>query len=791
MTIDPTLLDDLEWRGLIAHSTDLDALRAALAEAAVRFYVGFDPTAPSLHMGNLVQILTAKRLQLAGHTPYALVGGATGMIGDPRDSGERTLNSLDTVKEWVEKVHRQIEPFLDFEGANAATMVNNYDWTASLSTIDFLRDIGKHFPVNRMLARDVVQEPPRGRHQLHRVQLRAAAVDGLPQPLPRPRRDAAVRRQRPVGQPHRRRRADPTRRRRQGARVRDAAGHQGRRHQVRQDRGRRPVARPGDDVAVRLPPVLAQRRGREGRRAAAHLHVPLPRGDRGRSRQQTAEKPFLRAGQKALADAGHHPGARRRGDRARQGRRRRAVRRRGPARARRATTLAAALREAGCHARRPKGTGDRRPARGDRPGQEQGRGAPHDRRGRRLPQQRARRPTSTTCPTTTTCSPGAGWCCGAARRTSPASRCAERMAARRVPGAGSTRWSPSPGTPLPEAVFRYVARAPATRSPLGEAVAAWRSFRVAPRVLRDVTEVDTVDATCWARTFDLPFGIAPTTLQRAAHPDGEVAMARAAAAAGVPARGLEQRRLAPSPTSRRPASTGGCRSTSPPTAHDPLPLLRARRRRRAEAVVLTADTPVRRHQATTVPTARRVWDDRRARLAAAPTAPATCGDSSRRTARRRRTSGPRTSTGWRRRPGSRSWSRACSAPTTRGAASTPGPRAVWVSNHGGRQLDQAVATADAASARCSGRRSARAEVYVDGGVRSGLARAARASPWAPTPCSSAGRCSTRSAAGGADGVARALAELGDRAGGVDAPARAARRSPTRAESPVLTGDSGT
>jgi tyrosyl-tRNA synthetase len=108
-------------------------------------------------MGNLVQILTAKRLQLAGHTPYALVGGATGMIGDPRESGERTLNSLDTVKEWVEKVRRQIEPFLDFDGPTAATMVNNYDWTASLSTIDFLRDIGKHFPVNRMLARDVVR----------------------------------------------------------------------------------------------------------------------------------------------------------------------------------------------------------------------------------------------------------------------------------------------------------------------------------------------------------------------------------------------------------------------------------------------------------------------------------------------------------------------------------------------------------------------------------------------------------------------------------------------------------
>ncbi|BBH16061.1 tyrosine--tRNA ligase [Nocardioides baekrokdamisoli] len=157
MTIDQTLLDDLEWRGLVADSTDRDALREALAEG-LKFYIGFDPTAPSLHMGNLLQIVTAMRLQRAGHTPYALVGGATGMIGDPRDSGERTLNSLATVQEWVDRVRSQIEPFLSFDGENGATMVNNYDWTAGLSTIDFLRDVGKHFPVNRMLARDTVRK---------------------------------------------------------------------------------------------------------------------------------------------------------------------------------------------------------------------------------------------------------------------------------------------------------------------------------------------------------------------------------------------------------------------------------------------------------------------------------------------------------------------------------------------------------------------------------------------------------------------------------------------------------
>ena len=157
MSVDPTLFDDLQWRGLIAQATDLDDLREALGAGSVHFYVGFDPTAPSLHIGNLLQIATARRLQDAGHTPYLLVGGATGMIGDPRDSGERSLNSADTVKDWTERVRRQIEPFLSFDVPNAATVVNNHDWSSQLSVIDFLRDIGKHFPVNRMLARDTVK----------------------------------------------------------------------------------------------------------------------------------------------------------------------------------------------------------------------------------------------------------------------------------------------------------------------------------------------------------------------------------------------------------------------------------------------------------------------------------------------------------------------------------------------------------------------------------------------------------------------------------------------------------
>jgi tyrosyl-tRNA synthetase len=157
VTTDPHVLDELEWRGLIAHSTDLDALRAELSEGMVKVYCGFDPTAPSLHMGNLLQILTLKRFQDAGHKPYGLVGGATGMIGDPKETGERQMNSLDTVKQWSANVRSQLERFLSFEGSNAASVVNNYDWTAGLSTIEFLRDIGKHFPVNKMLAREVVK----------------------------------------------------------------------------------------------------------------------------------------------------------------------------------------------------------------------------------------------------------------------------------------------------------------------------------------------------------------------------------------------------------------------------------------------------------------------------------------------------------------------------------------------------------------------------------------------------------------------------------------------------------
>ncbi|MFC8918928.1 tyrosine--tRNA ligase [Streptomyces sp. NPDC057116] len=150
------IVDELKWRGLFAQSTDEDALRKALADGPVTFYCGFDPTAASLHVGHLVQVLTVRRLQQAGHRPLALVGGATGQIGDPRPTAERTLNDPETVAQWVTRLRSQIEPFLSFEGENAAVMVNNLDWTAGMTAIEFLRDIGKHFRVNKMLTKDSV-----------------------------------------------------------------------------------------------------------------------------------------------------------------------------------------------------------------------------------------------------------------------------------------------------------------------------------------------------------------------------------------------------------------------------------------------------------------------------------------------------------------------------------------------------------------------------------------------------------------------------------------------------------
>ena len=152
------ILDELAWRGLTAQSTDLDALRRDLDAGTMTLYCGFDPTAPSLHAGNLVPLLTLRRFQQAGHQPIVLAGGATGMIGDPRDTGERTLNPLDTVNEWAQRIRGQLERFVHFEESpTGAIVANNLDWTGPLSVLEFLRDVGRHFSINTMLSRETVK----------------------------------------------------------------------------------------------------------------------------------------------------------------------------------------------------------------------------------------------------------------------------------------------------------------------------------------------------------------------------------------------------------------------------------------------------------------------------------------------------------------------------------------------------------------------------------------------------------------------------------------------------------
>src|SRR4030088_1179950 len=154
----PKILDELEWRGLVAQSTDRDALAAELDSGPITVYSGFDPTAPSLHAGHLIPLLTLRRFQQAGHRPIVLAGGPPGMIGDPRDTGERTLHTADTVADWADRIRGQLERFVDFDDSPTGAVVqNNLSWTSELSAIEFLRDVGKHFSVNVMLDRDTVR----------------------------------------------------------------------------------------------------------------------------------------------------------------------------------------------------------------------------------------------------------------------------------------------------------------------------------------------------------------------------------------------------------------------------------------------------------------------------------------------------------------------------------------------------------------------------------------------------------------------------------------------------------
>src|ERR1700752_2452240 len=158
-----SILGELSWRGVIAQSTDLEALAAEVAAPPITVYAGFDPTAPSLHAGHLVPLLTLRRFQVFGHRPIVLAGGATGLIGDPRDTGERALNPRQVVADWADRIRGQMERLFDFDDSPTGAIIpNNLSWTAQLSAIEFLRDIGKHFSVNGMLDRDTIKGRPAG-----------------------------------------------------------------------------------------------------------------------------------------------------------------------------------------------------------------------------------------------------------------------------------------------------------------------------------------------------------------------------------------------------------------------------------------------------------------------------------------------------------------------------------------------------------------------------------------------------------------------------------------------------
>lgn len=170
--------EELNWRGLVAQSTDEAELSKSLNSSSVTFYVGFDPTAASLHLGNLVQLFVMRRLQLSGHKPIVLIGGSTGLVGDPRPTAERVLNDRDTVNDWVEKLSVQASRFVDFEGKSAAQLVNNLDWTQSLSAIDFLREIGKHFRVGKMLSKEAVSARLNSEHGISYTEFSYQVLQG-------------------------------------------------------------------------------------------------------------------------------------------------------------------------------------------------------------------------------------------------------------------------------------------------------------------------------------------------------------------------------------------------------------------------------------------------------------------------------------------------------------------------------------------------------------------------------------------------------------------------------------
>ena len=298
----PSVLDELRWRGLVALTTDEDALAHALAAGPITAYCGFDPTAPSLHFGNLVQLIVLRHLQRAGHRVICLVGGSTGLIGDPRPTAERVLKTKEQTAEWVDRIQQQVRPFLDFDGDNPAIMVNNLDWTAPMSALDFLRDIGKHFRVNTMMRKDAVAARLNSDEGISYTEFSYQILQGLDY-LHLFREYGCT--LQTGGQDQWGnltagtdliRRAD----RRIGAPAGHAADHRQPRPEVRQVGGQRRLAVGRDDQPVHLLPVLAQRGGRLRRASAAGLHRSDGRGVESLERE-LAERPQARTAQRTLA----------------------------------------------------------------------------------------------------------------------------------------------------------------------------------------------------------------------------------------------------------------------------------------------------------------------------------------------------------------------------------------------------------------------------------------------------------------------------------------------------------
>jgi tyrosyl-tRNA synthetase len=295
------LIDELQWRGLIAHSTDLDALGAHLDAGPVSSYVGFDPDAPSIHMGNLVQLMVQRALQRAGHQPFLLVGGSTGLIGDPKQAGERVMNDEDTVRGWVERIRAQVGRLIDLDGDRGARLVNNFDWTRTISALDFLRDVGKHFSVNRMLDREVVKSRLESGISYTEFSYVLVAVAGLPGAVPQLRRHDADRRLRPVGQHHRGHRPHPSLR---GARAHGV----GTPLLTKADGTKFGKTESGTvwlDPEMTSPYAFHQYfLNAEDAMVVAYLKVfsERPREEIDDIARQSEEKPFLRIAQRALAD---------------------------------------------------------------------------------------------------------------------------------------------------------------------------------------------------------------------------------------------------------------------------------------------------------------------------------------------------------------------------------------------------------------------------------------------------------------------------------------------------------